>query len=181
MKYTKNGERKKREKKRKENASENKKAKRSACSALAGTLTHIHNSKLHTRWSIRWDTRHTHPNLDNMIINLKPAPAQGRLELWRTVQFQYIYILYKYLNTYSIGAKNINIKNRMGKEENVKGKRNKEETIAGARTRVLKLKVAPKLFGPAACVFFSGEKKASHYVHTAHARVTHGTQRSQLS
>ena len=46
-------------------------------------------------------------------------------------------------------------------------------TLAGARTRILELKVAPKLFGSAACFFF---RKISIAVrHKAHARVTHGT------
>ena len=49
----------------------------------------------------------------------------------------------------------------------------KKGRFAGARTRVLKLKAALNLFGPAVCFSFFGENSLT--VHTAQARVTHGT------
>ena len=47
--------------------------------------------------------------------------------------------------------------------------------LACARSSILKLKVAPKLFGPAACFCFLFGKKKSIALHAAHARLPHGT------
>ena len=63
------------------------------------------------------------------------------------------------------------LKKHMGKKRNLKKRKRKRKkgTLAGARTRVNKLEVAPKLFGPAAFVSFFFQEKVSHYTRHMHA------------
>ena len=97
--------------------------------------------KYHARYTAhaRVTTRHTRPG-DN-----KPqtCPCSGSAG-----------VLKRRMNTYTRRAKNSNISKTNG---NIKWRTKKKgiRALAWARTRVLKLKVAPKLFGSAARVFFS--------------------------
>ena len=88
--------------------------------------------------------RRTRPSLDDNTrtadsIPRKPVPAQGRQELWRTVQFEEIHNLIRttrYNTIFCILSKNTNFKKSNGKKE--RKANNNFRTLAGAGTRVLR-------------------------------------------
>ena len=58
-------------------------------------------------------------------------------------------------------------------------KKRRKRNLSGARTHVLKVKVSPKLFGPATCFFLLSRKNPSSYTRHMHAWHTAlGTQRA---
>ena len=102
----------------------------------------------------------------SMIIYLKPVPAQGRQELWRAVQFQ----IHKYVpgHVQYLSQKERYVCMILKKKNEGKKKTNdKKGMLAWIRVRVLKLKVAPKLLGPAACSSLG--KKTLRYKRHTHA------------